>query len=422
MKKLAFCTLLLGTAASAAQAAPSAGCAALQGFSTSLLEVRVNNQITDLPLSAGEVVSISGSAMTQSGNQPSDGWYVSDPVAGNPGAFGYAPLSPVYGPTSSPFTQTFIVPAAGMLSFGISETGAVYTDILNLSITCALPALDLTIVAVANAAQRRAIISSLQRNYASRFGGAPVADGAFVSSKGDAAGKDGVNVWSSLSGRTYSNGQDGNAVGLTFGADRFVGAETLLGVMLGRTGERITDDAGAESDADAAMLGLYAARAFGKGVLVDGYVAYARVSYDVDGATFDTDRALFGLSASGRIPHASGVFQPRARVDAAWEDFPADVTGLTSGRSRTATAALGARFDWAQPIAASGLKPYASLDVEWTYIRDTADASSTFAAPRLGLGVSGLVGQGELSAGIDIGRVAENVNDAGLTVSYDLRF
>jgi hypothetical protein len=423
MGKLVLWTILLGTAASAAQAAPatglSAGCAELNGFTAALLEVRVDEVITERPLAAGEVVTIRGTAMTQQGNQPSDGWYVSDPVAANPGSFGFAPLSPVYGPTAFAFLQTFVVPVAGMLSFGISETGPVYTDIENFALTCTLPALDLTIVKVTRAAQGRSIISSLQRNYATRFGGAPVADGTFVSTKG---GKDGVNVWAAITGRTFWDGYDGNSVGLTFGADRFVGAQTLVGLMAGRNQQKITDASGVDNNSSANMLGVYAAHAIGDTVVMDGYVARSWVGYDVDGTEFDTGRTLVGLSATGRIENAAGVLQPRARVDASRESFPESVSGLTAGRAEAATASVGARFDWNTPLGASGLKPFASLDVEWNYARDTDDVVSHFTAPRLGLGVTGQVGQGELTAALDLGRVAEDVNDAGLTLSYDLRF
>ncbi len=407
----------LGTGTSAL--AQSAGCADINGFSSSLVMIRVDELISSLPLSAGETVRISGSSYTNSFAGSGAGWYVSDPLSGNPGPFGSAPLSPIFTATGVAFSETFVVPVGGMLSFGLSETGAISSDLANVSITCAAGS---NLVVVSGLAQQQAITTSLGRNYRNRFGSGDVAqpsNGVFASSKGRA---DEVSAWVSMTGRTYWDSYEGNAVDLTFGLDKFVSANSLAGVMVGVNRLSVSNSAGSSTDATAAMVGVYAAHSYASGTLTDAYLAWSRVSYDASGSSFDTDRWTAGIAATGNIEQATGTLQPRARISASWEDFPTGVSGVVAGTTEQYVVAIGARFDWKDALEGTALKPFASVDLEYGSVKDTSSVRDTFLAPRFGFGVNGMLGGGFLTASIDAGRTTSSVFDAGLDLNYEFNF
>lgn len=423
--RYSFAIASIGFLASATSAlAQSAGCADINGFTSALVAVRVDETISALALDAGETVTISGSSVTHFGGG-SDGWYVSDPLSGAPGPFGSAPLSPIFTGTGVAFSQTFVVPDGGMLSFGLSETGPISTDLADVTIMCVVPAAaggGSQIVILSGLAQQQAITTSLGRNYRTRFamaGAAPSSNGVFASTKGQ---DNDVAAWVSMSGRAFWDGYEGEAVDLTFGLDSFVAENTLVGVMLGLNRLSVGDAAGSTTDANAAMIGVYAAQGLAGGLLADGYLAWSRVSYDATGASFDTDRLLAGLALTGSIEQAAGVLQPRARISGAWEDFPMGVAGVVGGNTEQIVAAIGARFDWNTALSGTALRPYVSLDLEYGNSTDTSGTRDEFFAPRIGFGVNGAVGGGMLAANFDIGQTSSNVYDAGIDLNYEFRF
>lgn len=399
--------------------AQSAGCADINGFSNGFVPVRGERTISPLPLSAGETVRISGSSVTHFGGG-ADGWYVSDPASG-PSDFGNGALSPIFTATGVPFSETFVVPVGGMLSFGLSETGPISLNMFDLTLMCSVGGSNLTIFS--SVAQQQAITTSLGRNYRNRFGNPGAAeqpsDGVFASTKGQ--GED-ISAWVSMTGRTYWDGYDGNAVDLTFGVDKFVSANSLLGVMLGVNRLSVSDATGASTDANAAMIGVYAAHSYADGTLTDAYLAWSRVSYDASGSSFDTDRWSAGLAVTGAIEQANGTLQPRARLAASWEDFPTGVTGVVAGTTQQVTASIGARFDWKEALSGTALKTFASVDFEYGSTKDTAGLRDTFIAPRFGFGVNGMVGAGVLTASFDVGQTTSDVYDAGIDLNYEFSF
>lgn len=410
---------LAAVGSGSAALAQSAGCADINGFSSPFVAVRGFQQISALPLSAGETVRISGSQVTRAGGG-ADGWYVSDPASG-PSSFGSGALSAIFTATGVPFSETFVVPVGGMLSFGLSETGPLVLDMFNVSIMCSGGGSNLAVFS--SVAQQQAITTSLGRNYRNRFGNAGAADqpsdGIFASTKGQS---EDISAWVAMSGRTYWDGYDGDSVDLTFGADKFVSANTLLGVMLGVNRLSVSDATGASTDANAAMLGVYAAHSYSDGTLTDAYLAWSRVSYDASGSSFDTDRWSAGVAVTGSIEQAAGTLQPRARLAASWEDFSTGATGVVAGTSQQITASIGGRFDWKEAISGTALKPFASVDFEYGSIKDTAGVRDTFIAPRFGFGVNGMVGAGVLTASFDVGQTTSDVYDAGIDLNYEFSF
>lgn len=418
----AFAALAILASGSSALA-QSAGCADINGYFAGTVFVRVDALISNLPLSAGETVTISGSQVTRFGSG-TEGWYVSDPASGVPGIFGSAALSPTYTSIGVPFSETFVVPVGGMLSFGLTETGGNFTNLNDVRITCGIPGGGGSqIILISAFAQQKAITTSLGRNYRNRFANAGAAqqpsDGIFASTKGQDAD---MSAWVSMTGRTYWDGYDGNAVDLTFGVDKFVSANTLLGVMLGVNHLSVSDATGASTDANAAMIGVYAAHSYASGTLTDAYFAWSRVSYDASGSSFDTERWSAGVAVTGAIEQAAGTLQPRARLAASWEDFPTGVTGIVAGTTQQVTTSIGARFDWKEALSGTALKTFASVDFEYGSTKDTAGLRDTFIAPRIGFGVNGMVGAGVLTASFDIGQTTSDVYDAGIDLNYEFSF
>lgn len=414
----AFASLASGSAA----LAQSAGCADIDGFTSALVAIRIDNTLSSLAFSAGDTITVSGSSATHSGTG-SDGWYISDPASGVSGGFGSAALSPIFTATGVAFSETFVVPVGGMLSFGLSETGPYSTDLADVTITCLGGSGGSDLIILSGFAQQQSITTSLGRNYRNRFAGAGAAplstSGFFTSTKGT---NEEVSAWVSTTARGYWDSYEGGSLDLSFGVDRFVSANTLVGVMLGLNRLSVSDATGADTDATAGMLGLYAAHSTSDGLLADGYLAWARTSYDASGSSFDTDRLMAGLGISAAIEKSTGILQPRARLSGAWEDFPTGVTGVVAGKTRQVIASVGARYDWAKPLPGTALKPFAALDLEYASLQDTSGTQDDFLAPRIGFGVNGAVGAGTLSASIDIGQTASNVYDAGIDISYEFTF
>ncbi len=418
----AFATLAFLASGSSALA-QSAGCAEINGYTSAVLPVPVEITLSSNPLNAGETVTISGSSFSSFFGGPGQGWYVSDPLSGNPGPFGSAPLSPIFTTPFVPFAETFTVPSGGMLSFGLAESGPIATVLENVVITCTFQSGGSQIVILSNNAQQRAINTALGRNYRARFAMAGVAqasgDQLFASTKGQ--GQD-VSAWVSTSGRTYWDGYEGESVDLTLGLDSFVSQNTLVGVMLGFNSLSVTDLSGASTDADAAMFGVYAAHGYSNGLLTDAYLAWSRVSYDASGASFKTDRVMASIGVSGMIEQAGGTLQPRARLTGTWEDFPTGITGVVAGNTEQLLASVGAQFDWRDALTGTNLRPFISVDLEYGNAKDTSGNRDEFLAPRIGFGVNGSVEGGILSASVDFGRTTSDVYDAGLDLSYEVQF
>ncbi|SFA91118.1 hypothetical protein SAMN05421688_1684 [Poseidonocella pacifica] len=146
------------------------------------------------------------------------------------------------------------------------------------------------------------------------------------------------------------------------------------------------------------------------------------MSYEANDEEFETDRYMMGLGLSGSVDHAIGTFEPRIRIDAAREEFPDDIAGLTGGRFEQIVASAGGRFDWNTGILDTGLTPFASLDIEMSRSEDTDGETDSFASPRIGFGLSGSLKGGYLHSSIDVGRVGSDVYDAGLELSYEFKF
>ncbi|SIO54163.1 Autotransporter beta-domain-containing protein [Rhodovulum sp. ES.010] len=419
-------------------AAQSAGCADIDGDT---IGFGIGSQdFTALAFDADETITFKADNVTSGAQNANAAAFVLRDGGGNPlsPVFVYA-ISGPFAPDSGPVAETLVVPDGGFTGLGWREdvgAGGSATQFNNISLSCAVAAVAATYqpreaAQVTTVGQQRSIATTLARNSAGRLGGGgtPVAtrDSVFLSTQNlfSGSGSDpDANLWVSLSARSYFDGYEGNAADLLAGVDFRLNGDTLLGVMVGAGVADLEDDAAAtRTDVDSRLFGLYGAHRFGGTVLtLDGYLAYADLDYDTGADRFGTERVLAGLSLSGTHEMAAGTLTPRARLWGTWEDFPAGAVAVTGGTTRQVLASLGARFDWGTAIAGTALTPFASFDVEYGALDEIGGTTDDFLAPRVGLGLSGRVGGGDLALALDAGRSASDVLDAGLSVSYEMRF
>ena len=434
--------LLLTTGMAAAQ---SAGCAAINGFFTPTSLISQN--FTPLAFAAGEIVTLTADSIT------SDGGGFGGPGSGGPGtgpgAFTFvdgsnAPLSKVfaYPFPSGAISQTLKMPS-GVVGLGWREdigAGGFFTEFTNLGLTCAIVSSvpgtpivvpisfssDLAKVSVAG--QQRAINGAMRNNISSRFGGGgdnvATRNSVFLSTQNHAGAQPmNANAWIAVDTRAYFDGYEGYSADLTFGADFLVTANTLLGVMLGANTSVLEDSVGNETDADALLVGVYGGHRFGgTDIILDGHFTYSAVDYDTGAITIGTDRILAGLRVSGSYSVADGTVSPRASLSGTWEDFPVGAVAPVGGTAQQAIASVGAEMAWNKPLPGTSLLPFVSLDVEYGWVEEVSGLADDFIAPRVGLGVAGVVGGGQLALSIDAGRTSSTVIDAGFGLSYEFTF
>ncbi len=342
-----------------------------------------------------------------------------------------APESP-----SGLITRTITIPSGGADSLRLTATDYQFA---NAQITCAAPAPpaaapDLT-KAVAPAAvlaslagQAGAVAEGVSASVRGRFDGGPAAsvtrNGVAFSSQTDDGG---FGLWGTLSFRGYSadsEAGDGRSADLVFGIDRALTDRLLAGAFVAHGRGRFGPEAD-ETDVTATVGGVYGAVRFGPALTLDGYLGGGTARYDLDGADIDADRRIAGLSLSGTREFRAGILTPTLALRAARDDLPrteTDSASFAAQRIETVTASLGARFDWAGVLPGTGLHPWLSVGLDHGRVDPGRGDRSDFTAPRLGLGLAGRVGPGTLSVDLDAGKVASDVRDAGLALSYRLAF
>ncbi len=422
--------LLLSAGMAAAQ---SAGCAAVDGFFTS--SSLIGQNFTNLAFDVGETVTLTADSLT------SDGGFraIGGPGTGI-GAFRFvdASYTTISGPfgypfASGPISETLVMPS-GVIGLGWTEDitlGGYFTQFTNLGVTCAIVprfAFSPDLAKINAAGQQQALNGALSSNISSRFGrgGENVAtrNSVFVSTQNLAGDYQmDASAWVALNSRAYFGGYEGHSVDLMLGADYLANSNTLLGVMLGAGISDLEDTVGTKTETDALLVGVYGAYRFsGSDIILDGYLTYAAVDYDTGTSTFKTDRLLAGLTLSGSYDIASGTVSPRARLLGTSEDFPAGAVAPVGGTTQQALVSVGAEMAWNKPLGGTYLLPFASLDVEYGTVQDVGGLSDDFLAPRVGVGISGTVGGGQLAVSIDAGRTTSAVTDVGLGLSYDFTF
>lgn len=412
---------------------PSVGCVDINGFSSSRVEVRIFRELTGNPLAEGEVITLTASSVTSTEPVGTPVWAFADTSMSFGLAFGVGAFSPTFPSSSLPISETVTVPTGGIDTFGLTEFGGWVTDLNDVTITCFLAAPPISaavfdLAEISTAHQNQSLRFALDRNIRSRIGddssSEPVVTRSnfFMSTDGMNDDTKSINAWVTASGRAFFDGYDGYSTDVIAGADWLLGNSGVFGVMAGVGMTDIDDSTVSKAETSSYLVGLYGGHGFSSNVQIDGYLAYSGVDYDVDTTSFDTDRWLAGLAISDQVAIASGILEHRARVFGAWEDFPADVGGIPGGTTEQYRFSVGVRHEWNAILPGTYMRPWASLDLEYGRQEDTNNLQSDFVAPRLGVGVSGTVGSGSLSASLDVGRTTSDVVDSGLEFSYSLSF
>jgi len=233
-----------------------------------------------------------------------------------------------------------------------------------------------------------------------------------------------LNVWISAEGRHYSGGYDGYSADVVVGTDKLFSDNFLAGLMLAY-GHVDINDATDNAVANSPAVGAYFATKFAGDLILDGYVSYARPEYNLNGATFKSDRVSVSLAVSGEYRTGNLNIRPFASVSGYSESQPSYTgTGgaVAANDIKDYKASLGARFEMSSALGSTGMTPYMSGAVDYGHSKSTAKGTTNFTAPRLGFGMSGPVGEGYLSLDLDGGKVTSDTYDVGIRANYEFKF
>jgi len=231
------------------------------------------------------------------------------------------------------------------------------------------------------------------------------------------------NAWFSLEGRKLDGDTDGSTADLTFGFDQEIGENSFIGGFVGYSHQKLTTS-GTSSTSKSPAIGTYGSFALGQDLFLDAHIGYSRPSYDIGAASFDADRYFGGLSLNGRIHRENVEYAPFFTLQSVREDRPSYLDGATTVAANTIQShvgSLGLRID-ANRAWSNGLKPYASVAVDFTKSSDDTGAEDEFVSPRIGFGGSFETGSGLLRFDFDLGKVGSNTRDYGANISYELNF
>ncbi|MFY0597193.1 MAG: autotransporter outer membrane beta-barrel domain-containing protein [Cognatishimia sp.] len=227
------------------------------------------------------------------------------------------------------------------------------------------------------------------------------------------------NAWLSLEGRRLDGDTDGSTVDLTFGFDQEIGDGTIVGGFAGFGHQKFTT-AGVTSTAKSPAVGAYASFTLGTELFLDAHLGLARPNYEIGVDSFVADRLFGGLSLSGHIDTVKARYTPFLTLQAVQEKRPA-YAAVAANTIRSNLGTLGLRVDANQPFS-GGLKPYASVAVDFSKSSDSTGAQDDFVSPRIGFGGSYETGAGLLRFDFDLGKVGSNTRDYGANISYELNF
>lgn len=232
------------------------------------------------------------------------------------------------------------------------------------------------------------------------------------------------NAWVSVEGRKYNGGQSGYSADVVVGADKLFSDNFLAGFLLSVDRTDITG-AGGRSEVTSQALGAYFASRVSDGLFLDGYLSFSNPKNQTGGATFRSSRTMVGLSLTGTYQMASGTLRPFARVNGYSEKQPAYTGGggpVAANNVNSYVAAVGARYEPSAEFGTTGLKPYFSAALDYNHIGSTIAGTTKFTYPRVGMGLSGPVGAGNLSLDLDGGKFNTTTYDFGLRATYEFKF
>ncbi|SRR6056297_67123 len=431
--------------------AQSAGCAAINGFSQPLLEVRVSETLTPLAFDAGETITLNASSVTSSQPVGTPVWAFADAsLAGN---FGEGAFSPTFPTSDTPVTQSVTVPDGGIGGLALTEFGPWVNDFLDISIMCALGfgAADelATLAAASNAVGRLVIVNSAgvtrsrgQDSLTTRdevLSFTRVADpetGSFTvtqSTMDSAQMMGGLYTWVDLTGfRAEDDGTNRSYTGrgLQIGADMAVMPDMVVGLSLGV--QDLDATVGAVGQ-DGVLRYLqpymaYAAGAWsGEASLIYGWGDFTQTS---GGGTGEGDTRLAALTFNGgydialdqgvTVTPMLGLVHGVERV----EGVSGTLAGAGTETVRFTQASLGGEVSQS---TASG-EIFAGLHAEWLNTdADTALVSDLLVddgwTGRLELGLSTEVGNGiSLDTSVALSGLGGDLRSTSGALRFAFRF
>ena len=227
------------------------------------------------------------------------------------------------------------------------------------------------------------------------------------------------NAWASVEYREFSSALTGDSLDFVGGVDKLIDDDTLVGVLLGY-GKMDLSDGTNTSEQTSIAVGPYFAQRL-DGMILDGFLTYARPDYVTTSGNFTSTRLSLGLSASGDALESAPFIEPYLDLRAFKEEQPA-YGAFSANTINSYTVSLGAKFTAMQSLGTTGLTPHMSLGVDSNSTTSTLSGTDSFTYGRIGLGLSGQLGAGFLSIDVDYGKTRSDVFDRGIEMRWEMTF
>jgi hypothetical protein len=285
-----------------------------------------------------------------------------------------------------------------------------------------------TAAAISVSTQTNATQTAINTNIAARFGqGGGFTAGQsniFVSTRGmdkniAQFGEPELNAWVALEGRRFSGNATGDSANLTFGLDRLVNPNLILGGFVS-VNDQALKTSGQETETKSPLIGAYAAQKINESLFFSGFVGYGHPKYSVSGTDYTSTRKILGLSLNGSYTAGAYLLKPDLSVLATQEDIPNSAASTADQLNDTQTK-LTLRIEPAARFA-NGLLPYASLAADYRRSSSNLNSAEDFTKPRFAIGMDWEMAKGSLRIDLDYGTVSSGVNDLGAALTYNLRF
>jgi hypothetical protein len=221
----------------------------------------------------------------------------------------------------------------------------------------------------------------------------------------------GRNTWVS----TTAVGGDYKGGNVTVGADTSLGQNAIIGVYAAYDWTQLKDD-----QAKSPAIGAYFGTSL-EGFMLDAHLGAAGVDYSVDGSDYSGNRVLGSLGVTGSWEVHGLTLDPSLRLSGYNEAIPAHTEGSTPfdadhRQYRATTASLRAQ------LGSSDLHPYVELNFGRAQLRSSRGGDQSFDTRRAAIGLTGPLGQGNLTLEISGGDALPAIQDRRALVEYAVTF
>ena len=229
------------------------------------------------------------------------------------------------------------------------------------------------------------------------------------------AGKGGF--WASSTALAADQGQGG---ALTFGLDRPLGAQGLIGVYASMGWAQGTD-----ATAQSPALGLYIGLPIAPHWALDGQIGSARPEYQGGEGSFSSDRLMGSLGVTVSWAMASLKLNPSLRVSFTDETIPTHDEGvvtLAEDHQHTTHAAATLRATGLRAMGTMGLTPYVEVSLARTSLSSTIQGNQIEATGAAVLGVGTFLGAGSVKAYLSATAQNGSAPMISLSTTYSVNF